>query len=216
MIEVLRSIVIGEIFDYAVLMQALSTYKKPRSKVTQLLKSRKIIRIKKGLYVFNELYRKKTLSSFVLANLIYGPSYLSLESALAYYHLIPESVYTQTSVTTGRSRMFKTQIGLFTYQNIPMKAFSPGVTQAGSVGESFLIALPEKAIADKVRLTKNLLMRTISDAKKFIFEDLRISPDAFFDLSHARLQEYAEHYRSKKISLVAKLMAQGKQENTKQ
>src|SRR5262245_29628514 len=86
-----------EEFDYPALMQELSQYKKPRDAVTRFLHNGSIVRVKKGLYVFGENYRKGMICKESLANLIYGPSYISLEYALSYYGLIPERVEEITS-----------------------------------------------------------------------------------------------------------------------
>ena len=85
--------------------------------------------MKKGLYIFGEEYRRKPYSREILANLIYGPSYISLDYALQHYGLIPERVEAITSVARGRSRKFSTPIGLFTYRMIPLNAFRIGMKQ---------------------------------------------------------------------------------------
>jgi len=122
----IRNQIQAEIFDYQTLMSVLSGLASPRDKITDLLKGDAIIRVKKGLYVFGEKYRRYPYSRELLANLIYGPSYISLDCALAFYGLIPEKVEALTSVTPGRSRRFFTPAGLFTYRQIPLKAFQSG------------------------------------------------------------------------------------------
>ena len=62
-------------FDYNLLLHALRDYKKPRDKIRGLIRGKDIIRVKKGLYVLGREYNKP-YSKFVLANLIYGPSYI--------------------------------------------------------------------------------------------------------------------------------------------
>ncbi len=113
----LRQIVQGEIFDYPMLMHHLREYKKPRDKVTQLLKDKSIIRLKKGVYIFGPTYQRNLISLEVLANVIYSPSYVSLEYALSKYGLIPERAYAITSVSLKRSKTFKTDMGLFIYKD---------------------------------------------------------------------------------------------------
>ncbi|NGX53960.1 MAG: hypothetical protein K1000chlam4_00681 [Chlamydiae bacterium] len=102
-----------EEFDYLFLMDCLSSYKQPRDKLTVLLKNRQIIRVKKGIYILGDEYRKRPYSLEVLANLIYGPSYISFEYALAYYHLIPERVSRVTSASSKRIKQFTTPVGEF-------------------------------------------------------------------------------------------------------
>ena len=91
-----------EELDYLFLMSCLTAYKQPRDKLTDLLKKNYLIRIKKGLYIFAKDYRLRPFSLEVLANLIYGPSYISLEYALSYYGMIPERVNRITSICFKR------------------------------------------------------------------------------------------------------------------
>ena len=123
MIQSIRKHIPQEEFDYQALLDCLQGYAHPRDKISDLLRKESIIRIKKGLYIFGDEYRNKPFSREILANLMYGPSYISLEYALQHYGLIPERVEAVTSVTTGRSRRFSTPVGLFTYRMIPLEAF---------------------------------------------------------------------------------------------
>ena len=104
------------IFDYNCLMSVLSGYKAPHRKINTLLKSGDIIRVKKGLYTFGKAHRQTLTNKLLLANLIYGPSYVSHLYALAFYQLIPERVTVVTSVTPNRNKVFDTPLGQFTYQ----------------------------------------------------------------------------------------------------
>ena len=79
-------------FDYLALMNALRDYRYPRDRVTKLLASGRIVRVKKGLYILGDELRGGPFSREILANLIYGPSYISLEYALSYHQMIPEWV----------------------------------------------------------------------------------------------------------------------------
>ena len=94
-----------EVFDYQQLIGCLAHLRKPRDKIARLLAEEQIVRIRKGLYAFGSLYRRESLSREVLANLIHGPSYVSLDYALGYYGLIPERVSTVTS-ESGSSTWF--------------------------------------------------------------------------------------------------------------
>ena len=101
-------------FDYNLLLHALRDYKKPRDKIRGLIKDKDIIRIKKGLYVLGREYNKP-YSKFVLANLIYGPSYITGQTALAFWNMIPERVELIISMTTKRKKQFETPVGRFSY-----------------------------------------------------------------------------------------------------
>jgi len=129
MIEELRARIAGEEFDYQALLDGLREYARPRDKITDLLRREAIIRVKKGIYVFGGRYSRRPFSREVLANMIFGPSYLSLDYALYYHGLIPERVEALTSVTCSRSRRFLTPVGLFIYRRIPMKAYQIGIDQ---------------------------------------------------------------------------------------
>ena len=114
----LRDHIETDYFDYTQLMDVLSIYKKPRDVVTILMKKGNIIRIRKGFYIFSEFWRRNPYEPAALSSLIYGPSVLSLDFALAWYGLIPERVEMYTSVTTGRSRMYNSPIGRFSYSRL--------------------------------------------------------------------------------------------------
>ena len=102
-----------------------------------------ILRLKKGLYAFE----RNLPADFVLANLLYQPSYVSLDTALSHYHLIPETVYAVTSVTTKPTREFGVQERLFEYRKIKKQAYTGYFPQDFS-GEVAHLASPEKAVAD--------------------------------------------------------------------
>ena len=126
-IDDLRKRVNGEEFDYQMVMDVLHDYHKPRAKIGAWLKNKTLLRVKKGLYVFGEAVAKRPYSREILANLIYGPSYISLDYALHYYGLIPERVETVTSCTLGRGRLFSTPVGRFLYRHIPKDAYAQGI-----------------------------------------------------------------------------------------
>jgi len=206
MSEPIRAMIPYEEFDYQTLLGALKGYARPRDRITTLLRKGVIIRVKKGLYVFGEHERRRPYSREILANLIYGPSYISLEYALWHYGLIPERVEAVTSVTVGRSRKFSTPLGLFAYRMIPMAAFRAGMDQMEMEdGRSYLIAVPEKALADKLRADR-VSIRSQRELQSWLFDDLRMDPAAIRDMQPARLAEYAGRYRSRKVLLLSKLV----------
>jgi hypothetical protein len=89
-------------FDYNLLLHALRDYKKPRDKIRGLTRDKDIIRVKKGLYVLGNDYNKP-YNRFVLANLIYGPSYITGQTALAFWNMIPERVAKNQFLALGFS-----------------------------------------------------------------------------------------------------------------
>src|SRR5680860_1565975 len=80
----LRAQIEGEEFDYLALLRSLQDYAYPRDKITTMLRWGDIVRVKKGIYVFGDAHARRPYSREILANMIYGPSYVSLDSALQY------------------------------------------------------------------------------------------------------------------------------------
>jgi hypothetical protein len=214
MTDELRRNIAGEEFDYQVLLDSLRDYERPRDRITVLLKRKEIIRVKKGIYVFGDKYARRPVSREILANMIYGPSYISLDYALHYYGLIPERAEAVTSVTIKRSRMFFTPVGLFTYRKIPMKAYQAGIDQVTfEDGRSFLIAIPEKALCDKIDQDRGTAVRTQSEMRAYLTENLRIEPEELRKLNPETITEIAEHYRSRKMKLLCAVIRQLKKED---
>lgn len=207
MIEILRKGIVQEEFDYQTLLKCLEGYARPRDKTSDLLKKGIIIRVKKGLYIFGEEFRKGPYSQEILANLMYGPSYISLEYALQYHGLIPERVEAVTSVTTGRSRRFASPVGLFTYRSIPLQAFRTGMDRIEiGEGRAFLIAVPEKALADKIYIDRGPGIRTQKMMSAYLEYDLRVGTADLIKLNPETLDSIAQRYRSKKIQLLSDLI----------
>ncbi|MCJ7643402.1 MAG: hypothetical protein MUP28_02850 [Candidatus Aminicenantes bacterium] len=190
----------AEIFDYQTLTDALKGLSSPRDKITDMLRQGIIIRVKKGLYVFSDKYRRYPYSKELLANLVYGPSYVSLDYALAHYGLIPERVEALTSVTPNRPRRFSTPVGLFIYRQIPARAYEAGMVRVeGEHDQAFLIASPEKAMADKIVSVRGAPIASIGEMGRFLEKDLRIDAGAIRSLSAERIDEFAGRYRSLKL-----------------
>jgi len=195
----IRRTIEHDVFDYQALTEALSRYRKPRDKLTKLLGSGAVVRIKKGLYCFSEDFRKEPISREYLANLIYGPSYVSLDYALSYHGLIPERVDVVTSVTMRRSRGFNTPFGMFSYRMVTGNRYTVGAVLEQSGKVSFLIATPEKALFDKVWTDKRFHGVSISDYNSYLTEDLRIDLKALANLDISRAQSIGSRYDSAQI-----------------
>lgn len=111
------------------------------------VKSGKLIQLKRGTYILNEIYQKKAVNHFYIANNLVWPSYISLEKALEHWGLIPEAVHEYTSITSKRPQSIKTKIANFSYRNIKSSLFwgYQSFTQSDLV---YFIATPEKALLD--------------------------------------------------------------------
>ena len=207
MVEELRTRIAGEEFDYQALVDGLREYAHPRDKITTLLRHGAIVRVKKDIYVFGERYARRPFAREILANMIFGPSYVSLDYALHYHGLIPERVEAVTSVTCGRGRRFSTPVGLFIYRMVPMSAYQIGIDQVElEGGRPFLIAIPEKALADKIQDDRATGIRSQAEMKEYLLTSLRIDPGGLERLDANVLALIAERYRSRKIRLLGGLL----------
>lgn len=158
-------------------------------KAKRLEEKGEIIRLKRGLYVVSPTKSGHRVNDFLVANHLYGPSYVSMETALRFYGLIPEAVYETESVTVKRPKIFTNPLGKFSYFRVPERYYPIGITQKSDGNETFLIATPEKALCDLVALTSNLNMRYIKEIRTWLEEDMRFDMDALrgFDTSIMKL-----------------------------
>lgn len=113
----------------------------------------KLIRLRRGLYVPARPYRKVEPHAFHLANSVTRSSYVSLQSALAYYGLIPEHVPVVTSVTTGRPERVRTPLGVFASRHVGGPCFFGYQRIRVTDAQEAYVAMPEKALLDIVYLT---------------------------------------------------------------
>jgi hypothetical protein len=197
----------GDVLDYQQLTSLLRGYSKPRDRITALLAGGELVRLRKGLYVLGERYRRQPLVREQLANLIYGPSYVSLEYALSRHGLIPERVDEVTSLTTGEHRRFVTPLGVFSYRATTVRRYAPGVEWHGDGVARYLMASPEKALADKVASDRRLGRPTSAGMRAYLLEDLRIDADQLTSLDVPRLQAITHAYRSYRVSVLDRTIA---------
>ena len=161
-----------------------------RDKVSRWMKSGELIGVVKGIYVTAPELRKRPVSLEILANMAYGPSYVSFEYILAREGLIPEAAQAVTSATLKRNRDFDTPLGRFSYRRLPAAAYSFGWTRRELPdGSGWLEAFPEKALLDWLYRSGSL--RSVSALEGRLFEDLRLDDDLFRDLDRGRLADYA-------------------------
>jgi predicted transcriptional regulator of viral defense system len=128
----------------------------PRSLSVQLsrwVRQQKLVPLRRGVYLLPAALRRAQAPLEYLANLLVVPSYVSLERALAFHGLIPETVPVVQSITRGRPMVFETEAGTFQYRHVKKDwFFGYRETELGS--GSALIAVPEKALLDLVYLSR--------------------------------------------------------------
>ncbi|MEI7749982.1 MAG: hypothetical protein WCJ25_03180 [Candidatus Moraniibacteriota bacterium] len=162
------------------------------------LKKGHLVMLRRGLYITTEEARKN--DSMTFATKIYPPSYVSLEMALGFYGIIPEAVFTVTSVTTRKTKQFETPQGLFKYQKIKKEAFGGYETQKnGKI--SFNIALPEKALVDFFYLNRDILTGALGQ-----FQGYRFSEDFPYDAK--KLLSFAKAFQNKKTVFLTRAFIQ--------
>lgn len=160
------------------ILELLHEYKRPNDKISELLKSGDLISVRRGLYVLGPNIDLPLPEPFLIANHLRGPSYVSLESALSYWGLIPERTFEVSSVTVKTSKKYKTPVGRFNYQQLPLPYYSFGIRCIQlTPKQTILIASPEKAICDKIVLTSMINLRSTKQTREFLLEDLRMDED---------------------------------------
>lgn len=163
--------------------------------VKRALAGGEIIQIRRGLYCLAPKFQKKKINLYSLSEHIHGPSYISLESALSWHGLIPEAVYTLTSATLGKSKVFQSPLGVFSYTHIPQKIFYAGVERlTDEAGDVFFMASPIKALADYVHAHKKDWT-----GFKQCAEDLRIEPDEMTAAAVDEIDLLLENYTSRRV-----------------
>jgi hypothetical protein len=163
-----------------------------------------LVRLKRGLYSSSE-----NLQILAAANIMHAPSYVSMETALAFYGLIPERVEGIISVADGRHLTIENKVGRFIYHSQNRKLFARGMSASTLGGRSFLIASKEKAILDTLAW-KNLPAADLPGKEifEFVTRDLRIDGDELRLLSIAKLKNLAKHYRNFAPKKLAQYMSQ--------
>ncbi|MBH1989501.1 MAG: hypothetical protein I8H75_01175 [Myxococcaceae bacterium] len=185
--------------DYVSLIEQLKGYRNPRDKIKHLLKNQSLVRVKKGLYIAGDSQRQEPVCLEALANLIYGPSYISYEYALSYYGLIPERTPVLTCATTQKSKGFDTPLGCFRYQHLSFSRYSVGVLH----NNQFLIASAEKALSDLVARQK--LFSSKLTLHTYLVDDLRLESETLQNLDSSLLKEIASQYRNPNVRLLESL-----------
>lgn len=159
---------------HQVLLNLLKKYKRPNDKIHEMLKKGELIALKKGMYVWNT----SRAEPFSIANALYGPSYISAESALAFRSLIPEQVFTLISMTTKPSKKFINEIGHFEYKHLPTPYYAFGIKYEKLGEDQFaLIAGAEKALFDTIITTSGILFRSAEAARIYLLDNLRMEEE---------------------------------------
>lgn len=193
----------------AALQSLFPNIKGGNQKIRLLERDRQIIRLKRGLYVSSPGVTGIALSSELIANHLYTPSYVSMSSALRYYGLIPEEVYVMQSMTLKHSRDFDTPIGRYEYTRISKASFSIGLSNVRKADYAFVIATPEKALCDLVANSPGVNLRYPKEAALYLEEDIRMELTDFKQMDPAIFEAYAKvGKKADSIRILLKLLKQ--------
>lgn len=175
------------------ILELLRDYQSPNDKISELLKSKELISLRRGLYVIGPNIDLPQPEPFLIANHLRGPSYVSLESAFSYWNMIPERVYEISSVTTKTSKQYKTPVGRFSYQQLKTPYYSYGIKNIEySPKQTILIASREKALCDKIILTPKINLRSIKQTQEFLIEDLRMDAEVLRTLETKTIENWVK------------------------
>jgi predicted transcriptional regulator of viral defense system len=173
--------------------------------LSRWVKAGKLLQFRRGVYAFEKKRRAKRIDHFVVANLLYRDSYVSCQSALSYYGLIPEYVPVTVSICRRHPKTIHTPIGKFMYRHIGPFFYSDFSITEVAPAQHARIATPEKALLDMLYLHPG------SDSIDYLRELRLEDVDGKIDI--ARLKQLAEKSESQKLIRCAKGVEQVLAEN---
>lgn len=174
-------------------------------KILQLLKSGYLLSLKKGLYTTNAYIKNQSPQAReYLANVVYYPSYLSLEYVLQKEGLIPEAVYTYTSITLKPTQTFTNTIGTFMYRTIKQQLFTGYQSTLYTGQYQIKIATKAKALFDVLYLKP--LPSTVAGKKRELI-DLRINWSTVTQEDMMEFNKYVKLSQSPKMEQTATIIA---------
>ncbi|HDQ44879.1 MAG TPA: hypothetical protein ENN17_05185 [bacterium] len=187
------------LFETGLLLAGSDDATDVRKQLSRWTNTGKLIQIRRGLYALAPPHQKTRPHPFLTANRLVPGSYVSCESALAQYGLIPEYVPVTISVSLSRPGRKVTPLGVYQFHHIRREMFYGyhGI-QVGS-NQQALIAAPEKALLDLIHLKKQ------GDRGEYL-QSLRLQH--MDQLNPERLSEFAEKAQSKKLTRACETLLQ--------
>jgi hypothetical protein len=174
-----------------ILLGLLKEYSRPYDKIMELVHKGILHQLRRGLYITGSLVSPKTPEPFLIANHLYGPSYISLDSAMFYWGLIPERVFEISSVTSKKSKRFMTQNVAYSFIHLPIAYYSIGIRSVSlTETQRVLIASSEKSLCDKVITMSGVNLRSKRQAMVFLLEDLRIEKEKLSELNTQEMKNW--------------------------
>lgn len=160
----------------------------------------KVHKLKRGLYTLNDEDRRAPLTPLMISNLIYAPSYVSLEYALSFFGLLPERVALVTAVTPHKTMTTKNFYGVFSYRSIKTGLFFGFQSIHEASDLPVLMAFPEKALLDKIYFDASF-----RPEEDYFLENLRLQN--YGSLHLGKLESYGKRFDSRKIMQAVSILS---------
>lgn len=185
----------------SMLKEKYSNYINPLDKIKRDTDRGILIRLTRGLYETDS-----GISPHLLASSILSPSYLSFDWALSYYGLIPERVIAVTSASLGvrKNKVFNNKFGRYEYSDIPVSAFSEGLTYLEEGDYVVKVATKEKAICDS--LSKWRVVSSVKALKELLFVDKRFDIEEFKTCDFNLMIRLASLYKKTNLDMLINLI----------
>ncbi len=189
------------IFTIPMLKEKYKDYSNPLDKIKRDCDNNLLFRINRGIYEDN-----RNVDPFFLSQVILSPSYISFESALSYYGLIPERVYAVTSASLNerKNKSYTNVFARYTYSDIPERVFPYGLTLLKDDDYVARLASKEKAICDS--LYKWRMVKSVKQLKILLFIDKRVDEEEFSKCDMDILLKLAPLYKTNNLNLLVKLI----------
>ena len=171
--------------------QSLKTLK---NNLSRWMKQNRFIRLKRDLYEFIEPGAESKITDLYVANRLYEPSYVSLETALSIYSIIPDIAIQVTSVTTRPTRNFRNRYGLFLYRTCRKRAFT-GYRLVSYGRDKVLFADKEKAFVD-------FLYYRLRSGDKLDFREERFEEKILKGMDWSKMLRYAALFNNRTLELI--------------
>jgi len=194
-LTLLKTIGNEPVFSSGLLLAGNENRAKNQLQLTRWKNAGKIIQLRRGLYMLAKPHRKIAPHPFLIANQIKRASYVSMQSALEHYGLIPEYVPTVTSVTTTRTETIKTSEGVYIFRHVKKSYFIDYISTEIVPKQNVFIATPEKSLLDLIYFTPG------GDTPDYL-QELRLQNIHKIDLTI--LSKSAERIGSPKLNRAAR------------
>ena len=157
--------------------------------------------MKRSMYIIANKSNRCPVSNLFLANHLVSPSYVSLETALSHYRLIPERIESITSITSKKTRRYQNPLGHFIYRHVKQSCYTFFIAEKDEFGRQYYIATPEKALVDYLYFHTTHLPNV---SASYFSDSLRLQN--MERLSVKKLLLAAQCFEQKKLSATVKTL----------